>query len=131
MTDKKLTIFNVANDLSYDKNDLFDEAEGIYNAWMINKYFSQFKDTILIANEMNTRQNIPPQAHHDFLMGMVRKRKRFSKWAKKGKVEADIKNICEFYDVSSKRANQIIKLLNENQLKDIADQLKTGGKTNK
>ena len=53
---------------------------------MVNRGLSYFNDTILLANEMNYRHNIPARMQYDLLRTLGRKRKRFSKWFKAEKI---------------------------------------------
>jgi NACalpha-BTF3-like transcription factor len=58
----------------------------------------------------------------------VRKKKRFSKWAKKSASSDDIKLIMKEYDYSIKRAQEALEMLSEQQLKDMREKYVIGGK---
>ena len=59
-----------------------DIAEKGYNAFMVNRGLSYFNDTVLFANEMNLNAHLDNRLQFDFLINIVRRRKRFSKWMK-------------------------------------------------
>jgi hypothetical protein len=82
-----------------------------YVSFMINRGLSYFNDTILLANEMNLHHTIPAKMQYDFYRGLIRPRKRFSKWAKKEDDSADTKMIMEHYGYSSDRAREVLPIL--------------------
>jgi hypothetical protein len=84
-----------------------------YVSFMINRGLSYFNDTILLANEMNRHHSIPTKMQYDFYKGLIRPRKRFSKWAKKEDDSADVKVIMEHYGYSSDRAREALTLLSK------------------
>ena len=67
-----------------------------YPSWIINKCLSGFMDTIMFANEMNTYHDVSNRMQYDFYINTVRKRKRFSPWEKKEKLE-NLDAIKEYY----------------------------------
>jgi len=105
-----------------------DIAEKEYSAFMINRGLSQFSDTALIANEMNLNAHIDHRLQYDFLLAMVRKRKRFGKWAKQEKVK-DIEVIKEVYGYSDPKAFQILDLITDDQMKELKRRISKGGRT--
>ena len=76
--------FEYVNSINYTKKDIMidDIAEKAYNPFMINRSLSYFNDTVAMANEMNIHHSIDNRLQFDFLINIVRKRKRFSKWMK-------------------------------------------------
>ena len=48
-----------------------------YVPFIINRGLSQFKDTVLLTNEMNMRHQLPAKMQYDFLFSAIRPRKRF------------------------------------------------------
>lgn len=108
-----------ADDSGWEKN---------YPSWIVNKCLSSFIDTIMFANEMNMHPDIPKKMQYDFYINAVRSRKRFSPWEKKEKVE-DIEVIKEYYNYSTEKAEQVLKILNSKQIDYIKSKLKRGGKT--
>ena len=53
--------FDYLNSINTTKDDIMvdDIAEKKYSSYMVNRGLSYFNDTILLANEMNYRHNIP------------------------------------------------------------------------
>ena len=73
--------FDALNAINNTKEDLLadNENERKYPAFMVNRGLSYFADTARIANEMNMNAHLDNRLQFDFLINMVRKRKRFSK----------------------------------------------------
>lgn len=118
--------FDVLNSINYTKKNLIDDGvceEKQYLPFIINKGLSYFPDTLFHANEINFRNFLPKKLQYDYLLLSVRKRKRFSKWLKN--VEpVGIKCVARYYNISSRRAEEYIKLLSKTQLKVITDMYK-------
>ena len=68
-----------------------------YNPFIINRSYSRFLDTVMLANELNQRTLLSTQLQHDFFINTVKPGKRFAKWVKPEKLE-DIAVIKEYYD---------------------------------
>ena len=84
----KVTFFDLFNDIC-NHGDYIDnfftvkkEMPKEYNAYMMNKAFANFSDTILIANEVNKYYNIPDEIQWRFYKNTIPKKKRFSKNAR-------------------------------------------------
>ena len=99
-----------------------------YPAYVINKCLSHHMDTIMFANEMNIHSHIDKRLQYDFLINIVRPRKRFSPWGKKQKVK-DLDLVKKYYGYSSDKATQALEILTPTQLNYIKDKLNKGGKT--
>ena len=76
--------FEYLNAVNMTKKDVMvdDLAEKAYNSFMVNRSLSYFNDTVLMANEMNINHHLDNRLQFDFLINIVRKKKRFSKWIK-------------------------------------------------
>jgi hypothetical protein len=83
-------------------------------------------DTIMYANEMNQKNSLDHKLQYDFLLNIIRPRKRFSKWLKKSK-DDNIDLIKKFYGYSYTKAKDVVDILSEDQLKYIRSKLDTGG----
>lgn len=103
------------------------DAEKSYVPFMVNRGLSYFADTVLYANEMNMTPSADKKMQFDFLRYGIRKRKRFSKWAKKT-VADDAKLIAEYYGYSIRKAEQVVGLHTPEQLKHMKQVLSKGGK---
>jgi len=64
--------------------------------------------------------------HYDYLRMSVRKRKRFSKWGKKNKLE-HLDAVKKYYNYSNQRAEEALSILTDDQLSEIEKFLDVGG----
>ena len=109
--------FEYLNAINTTKKDIMvdDLAEKAYNSFMVNRGLSYFNDTVLMANEMNIHHTIDSRLQFDFLINIVRKKKRFSKWMKP-ETESDIEAVKEYYGYSNEKAKEALhELKNSNQ----------------
>ena len=94
-----------------------------YNQFIINKNFSMFPDTVLFANEMNTKQ-VSNQMHYDYLVNSIRPRKRFKKWPKSAKTDDSLAwAIAEKYKYSYAKAVETLSILCEDDKEKLKKQL--------
>ena len=121
--------FDYLNAINYSKEKLIvdDLTEKDYNAFMVNRGLSYFPDTVLAANEMNRYHQIDSRLQFDFLLNIIRKRKRFSKWEKK-KIDNDVEVIKEYYGYSNQKALSVISLFSDDQLQTLRKKIYKGGK---
>ena len=129
--DERNPLKEYLNSINFSKNYLMDEDPGWeknYPAYVINKCLSHHMDTIMFANEMNIHSHIDKRLQYDFLINIVRPRKRFSPWGKKNKVK-DLDLVKKYYGYSSDKATQALEILTPTQLNYIKDKLNKGGKT--
>ena len=86
--------FEFLNAINTTKKDVIvdDITEKAYNSFMVNRSLSYFNDTVVLANEMNRYHHLDNKLQFDFLINMVRKRKRFSKWIKP-QIESDVEAV--------------------------------------
>jgi len=104
-----------------------DIAEKQYNPFMVNRGLSYFQDTVLMANEMNKYAHLDSRLQFDFLINIVRKRKRFSKW-NKPEVATDLDVIKEYYGYSNEKARMVHNLLTDNQITELRKKVFKGGR---
>ena len=104
-----------------------DISEKQYNAFMVNRGLSYFYDTVLLANEMNTRHHLDSRLQFDFFINTIRKKKRFSKWLKAEEAD-NIKVVKEYYGYSNEKARQALTLLNNEQIEQLKAKVYKGGK---
>jgi hypothetical protein len=83
-------------------------------------------DAVLYANEMNIYNSLDKRLQYDFLLNILRSRKRFSPWIKKEELD-NLELIKKYYRYSDEKAKQVLSLLTEDQLKFIRKKLDTGG----
>jgi len=121
--------FQYIHAISYSKKDLMvdDIAEKEYVPFMVNRGLSYFGDTVLMANEMNVNNVLDKRLQFDFLINIVRKRKRFSKWIKPN-LESDVEAIKEYYGYSNQKARHALSLLTPEKIKIIKQKVYKGGR---
>ncbi len=124
-----MTPFAFLNEISYNKRDIMvdDIAEKDYNSFIINRSLSYFNDTIIYANEMNINHHIDNRLQFQFLINIIRKRKRFSKWVKP-KTISDVEIIKEYYGYSNEKAQQVLPLLTSKQINELKQKVYKGGR---
>lgn len=127
----KLTPFDFIKDISHEKNNLMvddvdHEIEKQYVSFIVNRGFSYFLDTVMIANEMNLNSHIDSKLQFDFLINTVRQKKRYSKWHK-AEQNDDINMLKEYYGYNIHRAKEVLPLHSSDQLKIIREKLDKGG----
>lgn len=119
------------NSINFTKENLMSEEdptwEKKYPPFIINKCLSGFIDTIIFSNEMNLNHQLPSRLQYDFFINTVRKRKRFSPWLKKDKIN-DLDAVKSYYGYSNEKAQQALKILTKDQISFIKDKLDVGGK---
>lgn len=117
--------FELIKSISNTKKDIL-ENEKDYNAFMVNRGLSYFPDTVIYANEMNKYHHLDGRLQYQFLINIVRKRNRFSKWNKSTESD-DIKIIKEYYDYSNEKARDVLPLLSKKHLNTIRNRIQHGG----
>ena len=109
------------------------DIDGDYSQWRINSILSNFKDTILYANEVNINHHITNQMHYDYLHGSIRKQNRWSKSEtkeekkKREKNEELISLISDYYKYNIVRAKEVLKILTAEQIYEIRKKNEKGG----
>ena len=117
--------FDFVTDINLGKKDIITNsdnpelAERTYNPYLTNKSLSYFQDTVHYANEMNMHGDLNHKMQYSFLLNIVRKRKRFSKWHKTIDDE-NLQAVIDYYGYS-------VKNLSDEQLSTIKLKLSKGG----
>lgn len=121
--------FEYLNSINDTKKDIMvdDIAEKQYNSFVINRSLSYFPDTVAMANEMNRLHHLDNKLQFHFLINIIRKRKRFSKWDKPELVN-DIEVVKEYYGYSNEKARQALTLLSANQIEELKKKVSKGGR---
>ncbi|MEI7674733.1 MAG: DNA polymerase clamp loader subunit A [bacterium] len=119
---------DILKSINQSKNtDLIDEYnESDYPAWVVNRAFSLYPDTILQVNELNQRPGIPKIMQYKYLLHSVRKRNRYSPWLK-SKLSPDVQTIKDYYGYSTVKAKEIFPLISKESLILMKEELSTGG----
>ena len=117
--------FEFIKSISSSKKDIM-ENEKDYNAFMINRGLSYFPDTVIYANEMNKFHHLDSRLQYSFLINIIRKRNRFSKWNKSIESE-NINAIKRYYNYSNEKARDVLPLLSIHNLNEIRGRINHGG----
>lgn len=122
-------LFDYVTSINDSKKDIMidDMTERSYNSFMINRSLSYFQDTVGLANVVNQYHHLDNKLQYHFLINIVRKRKRFSKWMK-AESESDIDAVQEYYGYSKEKAKQVLPLLSPDQIIIIKKKVSKGGR---
>lgn len=122
---KKLSPFDYISSICYDKTDLMQDEkdESQYSAFIVNRGLGFGADTVIAANEMNSRPHLDNKIQYDFLKAVIRKGKRYNKWIKAE--EENLTVIQEYFGYSFNKAKDALKLLSEEDIVKIRDFLNT------
>ena len=120
--------FDFINAINFDKKVLIvdDWSEKQYIPYIVNRGLSFGADTVIPANEMNSRPHLDRKLQFDFLINTIRPRKRYNKWVKADKVEA-IELVKTYYGYSIEKARQALSILTSEQLDHLKQKLEKGG----
>lgn len=121
--------FDYVNSINDTKQDIMidDVTEKSYNSFMVNRSLSYFQDTVGLANVMNQYHHIDNKLQYHFLINIIRKRKRFSKWMKP-ETESDIEVVKQYYGYSNQKARQVLPLLSPEHITIIKQKVSKGGR---
>ena len=117
------------NSINLTKENLIDgdpDVEKEYPPFIINKCLSGQMDSLMQANEMNKLSSLDKKLQYDFYINSLRKRKRFSPWLRKDKIN-NIEAVRLYYGFSTEKAEQALNILSNEQLEYINNKLNTGG----
>ena len=117
------------NSINFNKENLMEDpdAKKDYPPYIINRCLSGHLDCVLLVNEMNKYHFIDKDLQYSFYLNTVRKRKRFSPWLRKDKIE-DLDYVKQYYGYSNEKALQVLKILSNEQINFIKQRLEIGGK---
>jgi hypothetical protein len=104
-------------------------SEKQYNPYIVNKAMSFGMDTVIQANEMNSRPHLDKRLQFSFFINSIRPRKRFNPWLKAEKIQ-DLDAIKQYYQYSTDKALHVLNILTPRQIDVIKERLYTGGVKN-
>jgi hypothetical protein len=122
--------FEFVTAINYTKKNIMvdEETEKAYNPFMVNRSLSYFSDTVHVSNVMNRYNGvIDNRLQFDFLINIVRKRKRFSKWDKP-EIVSELDAIKKYYGYSNEKAKSVLSILDQDQINSIIKKVSIGGK---
>lgn len=97
-----------------------------YSPYIINKCLSGHIDCLMYVNELNKNHSLDKKLQYDFLINILRIKKRYSPWIRKDKLK-DIDLVKSYYGYSKDKAEQALKILTKDQLNFITQKLEIGG----
>ena len=115
------------NSVNFTKEDLSEDMKS-YPPYIVNRCLSGHLDCVLFANEMNKYHFLDKDMQYKFYLNSLRKRKRFSPWIKKDKVQ-NLDIVKQYYGYSNEKASQALRILSKQQLEFIRKRLDVGGAT--
>lgn len=108
-----------------NKKQYIEDLSG-YNPFLTNRALSYYPDTIFYAQELNMIGYLDNQMQYDLLYHAVPRANRIPrKWPKKNLSE-QINSICQYYNCSPKKALEITKILNEDQIDQLISKVNEG-----
>ena len=113
------------NSINFTKEDLTEHSKE-YPPYIVNRCLSGHLDCIMFANEMNLHHHLDKDMQYSFYLNTLRKKKRFSPWLRKDKVQ-DLECVKQYYGYSNEKASQALKILTQEQLNFIKKRLDVGG----
>ena len=124
--------FDYVSSITYTKKDLFDpeqtEQPGSgYSSFHTLRSLSYFTDCVHVANVMNQYHHLDDKLQYHFLLNIIRKKRRFSKWIKTDPI-SDIEVVKKYYGYSNTKAKQALSLLSPDQIKIIRQKVDQGGR---
>ena len=118
------------NAINHTKEKLLDSEDEMwekkYAPFIVNKCVAPFQDTIMLVNEINQRHHLDKKLQFDFLLNSLRTRKRFTPWAKASK-NKNLDIIKEYYGYNNEKAEEALKILDDEQIDYIKNKLNKGG----
>jgi hypothetical protein len=97
-----------------------------YVPYVINRCLSGHIDAIMFVNEMNMNHHLDKKLQYDFLLNILRKKKRYSPWIKKEEIK-NLESVKSYYGYNTDKAKQALSLLTKSQINYIKTKLDTGG----
>jgi hypothetical protein len=102
-----------------------DKQQWKYEPWRTNRVFSNFVETIYIANEMNKAYVVCDQMQYDFYYNMVRK--GFRQFPRRKEKNDDFDLIQHYYKYNNERTREALRILSPTQIEIIRKKLDKGG----
>jgi uncharacterized protein YdeI (YjbR/CyaY-like superfamily) len=107
------------------KQDILEDEKD-YNPYVVNKSLSYHMDCILYANQMNTNYHLDKKPQYDYLLNIVRAKKRsYVSWVKPIK-EDNLQSIKLLFGYSDRKAEDALKVLTDEQIELIKEYTKIG-----
>jgi hypothetical protein len=127
---KKISPFDFVKSITETKEDIFDQNSSSYNKFIIDKALSFNLDCVFFAAEIARYPNVPDNAHYQFYLNSIDKKKRYGGWQKKDSIPEDVELIKEAFGYSTKDAMSALDVMSDKQLLDLKEKMSKGGRYN-
>lgn len=114
MAEKAITPFDYVTALGAKKPTPSPTMEG-YNSYIVNRALAYHAQSLIAANEMNSRHWLPNDLQFVFLQRAVPPGRRWAKWVT-AKKDPDLDLLAEVYFTNSTKSQRILRLLTSQQL---------------
>lgn len=111
----KKSPFELINKINEGK---YSKVDSNFNKFLVNRFYSYFIDTILIANEANKFTKVSDQMVYDYYLALIKPKKRFAKWYKSPDHEK-INMVAEYFNLNMKKTREIMDILTIENLEEI------------
>lgn len=121
--------FDFIKEILFGKTQLIVDinSEKDYVPFIVNRGLSYHRDCLMQSNEMNRRHFLSKKMQNDYYLNTIRSYKRpFVKWGKAEKIE-HLDNVKKFFKCSIENAKDILRLLSEDDVREIIKLTDTGG----
>ena len=106
------------------KSEYLGDDLSDYSSYIVSKALASYPDCIFLVNEVKLYPPLSDKMEYDYYYHTIQKSKRFSKWYKKD--YETYTDIMKYFDVSYKKAQEMLSLLSEEDLKKIHTYLNVG-----
>lgn len=101
-------------------------AEKQYVPYVVNRCLSYYSDTIQQVNFVNQNCHMDKKMQFDFLLGAIRKGKRFNPWMKES-LSDDLELVKEYFGYDNKKAKEALEILSDEDLVSMRKKMYKGG----
>lgn len=134
MSDEKIALFDYVKSIRYKRQPAHvrhlsenPNLDSDYQSFIVNRALSFYEDTVLPANLMNERPELPKLLQYRFLINIIRPCYQYSEWLKDVKATDAERTIAEYYAVSLRYARKMVSLHSSAQLDEMRRRLERGG----
>lgn len=107
---EKISPFDIVANIN-NKTDQLDVTDVGYDAFVLNRVFSNTRDSVFFANEMNQHYNLPKEMQYAFYYFGLPKKNRYGKWNKNTDDKSELEVIQEYFGYSRSKAKQVQAVL--------------------
>ncbi len=125
--DTSLSLFDHLNNLSDKKIEFNPEDHKNYEPYKINRFISMCDLYIGLVNNIN-KYDVPKDIHYKYYFNTIPKRKQYFNYIskEKDKYKESRKNIMTYFECGSKDVNEYLKILTDEQIKEIDKKFEAG-----